>query len=93
MSKGGTGRGRGWLNLKQNAPVVGVTMPTVSSPATVQSADPLREDAQFVDVDYLDLVNKVKQLNVNDDGILFNKKIKYIFESWTENCQTKEEVE
>lgn len=89
----GVGRGRGWLNLKQNQ-----NIPNSSGPTTLTSPiNPtnVKEETQFTDIpnETNDLVNKIKQLNICDDGILFNQKIKYIVENWKNDCRTNEEVE
>lgn len=91
----GKGRGRGWLNLKQsqntpNPTIVGnLTSPPASQTNTV------KEETQFSDIEKntTDLVNKIRQLNLGDDGILFNQKIKYIVENWKNECHTSDEVE
>lgn len=90
----GVGRGRGWLNLKQSQNVPNPTaVSTLTSPPINQAN--VKEETQFVDIpnDNNDLVNKIKQLNLSDDGILFNQKIKYIVENWKNDCRTNEEVE
>lgn len=98
MSKG-VGRGRGWLNLKQNqnnsnAAAIGNL---ASPPLTAVNQTNLnpKEETQFTDTSEngCDLVNKIKQLNINDDGILFNQKIKYIVKNWKNDCRSSEEVE
>lgn len=96
MSTSGTGRGRGWLNLKQNQ-----TTPTQTSTQGASNSNSTiglknytgREEKLFTDIDDCDLVNRVKQLSMNDDGILFNQKLKFIQDSWKYNCQSAEEVE
>ncbi|KAJ8947835.1 hypothetical protein NQ318_009980 [Aromia moschata] len=100
MTSSGIGRGRGWLNLKKN-PTVNVPLCPQSMPLNSSSINPLSpklsstDEVQFVDSsnEFTDLINKVKQLNVNDDGIKFNQKIKYIVENWKQNCETSEAVE
>lgn len=96
---GGVGRGRGWLNLKQNqnntdTAVVGNL---ASSPRTniTKTNIGLKEETNFSDVssDTVDLVNEIKTLNINDDVILINKKVKFFVKNWKNNCQTIEEVE
>lgn len=95
----GVGRGRGWLNLKQNqnntnpAVVGNVANPPKNS--VNQANLNTKEEKQFIDTqkEACDLVNKIKQLNINDDGILFNQKIKYIIENWKNDCRTSEEVQ
>jgi hypothetical protein len=34
----------------------------------------------------------MKEINVNDDGIMFNKKMKYVQEYWLQECGNEEEV-
>lgn len=98
MSKG-VGRGRGWLNLKQsqNNPNTAAVGNLASPPLSVVNQTNLNtnEENQFVDPPEsgCDLANKIKQLNINDDGILFNQKIKYIVENWKNDCRSSEEVE
>lgn len=98
MSKG-VGRGRGWLNLKQsqNNPNTAAVGNLASPPLSVvnQTNVNTNEENKFIATpeDGCDLVNKIKQLNVNDDGILFNQKIKYILENWKNDCRSGEEVE
>lgn len=91
----GVGRGRGWLNLKQNqnTPNSTAVVGTIASPPITPAN--VKEEIQFVDIpnDNNDLVNKIKQLNLSDDGILFNQKIKYIIKDWNKDCRTSEEVE
>lgn len=98
----GVGRGRGWLNLKQNqnstapAAVGNLTSPTVTSVnLTNTNITNTKEQNKFEDFPDNDtaVVNRIKQLDLNDDGILFNQKIKYIVENWKTDCQTSEEVE
>lgn len=68
-----------------------------------QSPSPLLQLSDqncFVDVvaaapvhaDDVELIEKVKHLSRHDDGILFNQKIKYILQFWTNACQTPDEV-
>ncbi|CAG9762262.1 unnamed protein product [Ceutorhynchus assimilis] len=84
---GGIGRGRGWLKLKSQD----IKNPGSESPST------LANDAsqQFSDAceDYAGLISEIKQLNINDDGIKFNQKIRHILESWNEECQNAMDVE
>ncbi|CAH0550645.1 unnamed protein product [Brassicogethes aeneus] len=86
------GRGRGWLNVykSNSAPI----QPGIVPEPVINNAKPV-DNTKFVDAreEYMDLANKVKKLNVNDDGILFNQKIKYILENWKECCSNGEEVE
>lgn len=87
MSKSGVGRGRGWLKLQKNQQNV--------SPNTVPlPPESLKDESEFSDVsEYKDLISRVKELDVTDDGIKFNQKIRYILENWKQDCQTSEEVE
>jgi hypothetical protein len=34
----------------------------------------------------------MKEINLNDDGIMFNKKMKYVQEYWLQECGNEEEV-
>ncbi|CAH2007181.1 unnamed protein product [Acanthoscelides obtectus] len=92
MSKSGVGRGRGWLNLNktqsQNA------VPKVGA-ATAGQDLTAAEESRYIDASssYNDLINKIQQLNIKDDGILFNQKIKYVLENWKQDCQNSEQVE
>lgn len=91
---GGVGRGRGWLNLKgQN-----IKSPGSESNIPNHNVSPdfnLSENKKFSDAgsDYSDLISKINQLNINDDGIKFNQKIQYIIENWAKDCQSAPEVE
>ncbi|KYB26290.1 hypothetical protein TcasGA2_TC009812 [Tribolium castaneum] len=79
----GAGRGRGWLNLGSNAEPpkpMGLPPPVVPSPVEVSP-------------EYKELVDRVKELNVNDDGILLNQKVKHIQSFWQNECHTQEEVQ
>lgn len=91
MSKPGIGRGRGWLNLKSQNNASNTNRVGNNVPVSCQDSC----ENEFTDAknDYNDIINKVKQLNMNDDGILFNQKVKYILENWNEDCQTPEQVE
>ncbi|CAH0562882.1 unnamed protein product [Brassicogethes aeneus] len=40
-----------------------------------------------------ELQSRIKFLDINDDGIRFNQKIRFILEKWTANCPTKEDVQ
>lgn len=98
MSSSGVGRGRGWLNLNKNQNAAVVPPRPGSSPTSINPLSPnlaLIDDAQFVDKsnEFTDLINIVKQLNLNDDGIKFNQKKKHLLESWKESCQTGDDVE
>ncbi|KAJ8925440.1 hypothetical protein NQ315_009273 [Exocentrus adspersus] len=98
MSSSGVGRGRGWLNLSKNPnPAAEPPRPgSIPSPTSVNPNSPsLIDESHFADKsnEFIDLINIVKQLNINDDGIKFNQKKKYIVESWKDCCQTGEEVE
>ncbi|KAL1497502.1 hypothetical protein ABEB36_008453 [Hypothenemus hampei] len=92
MSNTGVGRGRGWLNLKnQEKSNPGVTSLDLEQIASFT----IQEKTEFSDSsdDFSSLINKIKKLNLNDDGILFNQKIKYIVENWNEDCKNAAEVE
>lgn len=94
----GVGRGRGWLNLKMQG--------TKSPGGETQNSPPIINDShspnlhspdnrKFEDApdDFSSLINKIKQLNLQDDGIKFNQKIKYIVEGWTQDCLNGADVE
>lgn len=98
----GVGRGRGWLNLKQNqnstapAAVGNLTSPTITSVnLTNTNITNTKEENKFLDIPDNDtaLTNIIQQLNINDDKILFKKQITYIAENWKPDCKTSEEVE
>ncbi|KAJ8927017.1 hypothetical protein NQ314_020580 [Rhamnusium bicolor] len=100
MSSSGVGRGRGWLNLNKNQNVSSVPPRpgSIPSPTTINPLSPkltITDDTQFTDAtnDFTDLISNIKQLNMNDDGIKFNQKLKYVLEIWNEKCQTTEDVE
>ncbi|XP_044265908.1 CBP80/20-dependent translation initiation factor [Tribolium madens] len=79
----GAGRGRGWLNLGSN----------VEPPKPMGLPQPLAPSPVEVSPEYRALVDRVKELNVNDDGILLNKKVKHIQNFWQDECHSQEEVE
>ncbi|XP_028131801.1 CBP80/20-dependent translation initiation factor-like isoform X1 [Diabrotica virgifera virgifera] len=90
MSKGG--RGRGWLNINknQNNPVPPGNIVTVAKPNIPSVAD----ESLFTDAsEYKEIINRVKELNISDDGIKFNQKLRYILENWKQDCKSSEEVE
>ncbi|XP_066262149.1 uncharacterized protein [Euwallacea similis] len=93
---GGVGRGRGWLNLKaQGAKSPGLEN---SSPPITNNVSPNfsnQDNRKYVDAleDFTSLINKIKQINLEDDGIKFNQKIRYIVEGWNQDCQNGSEVE
>ncbi|KAG5861709.1 hypothetical protein JTB14_036471 [Gonioctena quinquepunctata] len=97
MAKAAGGRGRGWLNLSKNqgAPnnfSVPMVPPLIGNTNHINPS--VIDDNQFVDaVEYIDLINVVKELNISDDGIKFNQKMKYILEKWKEDCKTGDDVE
>lgn len=98
MTSSGVGRGRGWLNLNKNQNAAVIPPRPGSSPTSVNPLSPnlaLIDDAQFADKsnEFIDLINIVKQLNLNDDGIKFNQKKKHILETWKESCQAGDDVE
>ncbi|RZC43086.1 uncharacterized protein BDFB_006990 [Asbolus verrucosus] len=81
----GAGRGRGWLNLGKNAEPprpMGLARPP-ANPTPVQQ----------VECKYKGLIEKVKEMNVSDDGIMFNKKLQYIQTYWVQECGSREDVE
>ncbi|XP_057669364.1 uncharacterized protein LOC130901784 [Diorhabda carinulata] len=96
MSKSGVGgRGRGWLHLNKN-------QNAAPNPAPIQVADNpknitvIGDESKFTDVnehEFKDLISKIREIKVTDDGIKFNQKIKYILENWKQDCQNSEEVE
>nr|CAH7714674.1 unnamed protein product [Callosobruchus chinensis] len=95
MSKGGVGRGRGWLNLNKNqGQNASNTPPRVGNATAGQDFTPA-EESRYIDApsSYNDLISKIQQLNTKDDGILFNQKIRYVLENWKQDCQNSEQVE
>nr|XP_023013387.1 uncharacterized protein LOC111503334 [Leptinotarsa decemlineata] len=96
MSKNSGGRGRGWLNLnKNNSSSSNMSNPVVPvgnlSNHVIQSTN---DENLFVDAqEYNDLVNIVKKLNIDDDGIKFNQKIRHLLEQWKAVCLTSDDVE
>lgn len=95
---GGVGRGRGWLNLKAQSTKNPGSGTSTSPPIVNNTPSPnlnSHDNGKYSNVadDYTDLISKIKQLSVNDDGIMFNQKIRYIIESWNEDCQNPVEVE
>ncbi|XP_060536163.1 uncharacterized protein LOC132708071 [Cylas formicarius] len=89
MSASGVGRGRGWLNLKSQ------NVPGAPGSGTSPNSSPSPTDQHFSNAvsDFSILLGKIKQLNLADDGIKFNQKIKYILDGWFEECQTASDVE
>lgn len=81
----GAGRGRAWLNLAKNSepPRPGGPLPSVNG---------FVED-YHISEDNKELIERVKLLNSNDDGIAFNNKMKHIQNFWIERCHCKEDVE
>ncbi|XP_050292691.1 uncharacterized protein LOC126733423 isoform X2 [Anthonomus grandis grandis] len=96
----GIGRGRGWLNLKaQNQTINAPGSENAQSPPALNNLPPPKVNSNVIDTfsdaqnDYSSLVSKIKHLDINDDGIMFNQKIKHIIESWYQDCQNAPEVE
>ncbi|KAJ3649829.1 hypothetical protein Zmor_021549 [Zophobas morio] len=86
MSSCGVGRGRGWLNLSKSAEPpkpMGLSKPPMNTPSP----------APQLSSEYDELVDRIKELSTNDDGIMFNKKMKYIQSYWTQDCTRQKEVE
>lgn len=79
----GAGRGRGWLNLTPNSePPKPMGLPQPLPPA----------QSPPVKVEHQELINRVKELSVNDDGILLNRKVQHIQAFW-HDCSGEKEVE
>nr|CAI5864773.1 unnamed protein product [Callosobruchus analis] len=95
MSKGGVGRGRGWLNLNRNQGQNASNTPPRVGNATAGQDFTSAEESRYIDApsSYNDLISKIQQLNTKDDGILFNQKIRYVLENWKQDCQNSEQVE
>lgn len=55
----------------------------------------MQDNRTFSDAshEYDDLIGKIRLLNINDDGIKLNQKIKYIIENWNEICRNEMDVE
>lgn len=96
---GGVGRGRGWLNLTQNPnvpdPAVVGSLPKVSTSPKTKINLNVEDESRFTDSpnDTNDFVNKISQINLSDDGILFNQKLKYITTNWKNCCKSDVETE
>ncbi|CAG9864054.1 unnamed protein product [Phyllotreta striolata] len=90
MSKSGVGRGRGWMNLQKNQQqhVLPINIHANETPKIS-----LKDVTEFIDIENDELTKRIKELNINDDGIKFNQKIKFILEKWKQDCQTGEDVE
>jgi hypothetical protein len=81
----GAGRGRGWLNLPKSAEP---PRPTGLHKPTVNNTSPVPQ----INSPYKELIDRMKEINLNDDGIMFNKKMKYVQEYWLQECGNEEEV-
>ncbi|XP_030765691.1 uncharacterized protein LOC115889761 [Sitophilus oryzae] len=94
---GGVGRGRGWLNLNTpNKYTPGIDeMPSPSASKHLNTNEIDDENKYYTDVpqDFSDLINAVKVISLEDDGIKFNQKMKYITEIWVEKCRNSDDVE
>lgn len=89
MAASGIGRGRGWLNLNKQQRPGGVPEST-----TVTQEVSLNSTMNQLNItEYTKLINQINMLNENDDGILFNQKLKTIIEVWQESCKTDADVE
>lgn len=88
MAASGIGRGRGWLNLnKQQRPGGTPENATVSHDLSANTTM-----SQLNITEYAKLINQINMLNENDDGILFNQKLKAIMKVWQESCKTEADV-
>lgn len=91
----GIGRGRGWLNLKQNQNCSNAAVGNLASPSVSQTNLKTEEEAEFTDMpkDNDDLLVIMSQINLNGDGKLLDQNIRYILKNWKSVCQTPEDVE
>lgn len=96
MSGSGTGRGRGWLNLNKNAgaPKPGGLPNGISTNNTFSESKLVHDQssATIGNSQYQSLVCLLEQLDLNDDGILLNQKLKHIIESWGIECNSDTDV-
>lgn len=92
MAASGIGRGRGWLNLNKQQRPGGV--PESVSVTTVTQEVSLNTTMTQLNIgEYAKLINQINMMNENDDGILFNQKLKAIIEVWKESCKTDADVQ
>ncbi|XP_025836599.1 uncharacterized protein LOC108744470 isoform X2 [Agrilus planipennis] len=84
MAASGVGRGRGWLNLnKRSNPIRPGPIPSSNENQNAEKAS-LGKDK---------VLSTLEALDVKDDGILLNQKLKYILECFEQECKTANEVE
>lgn len=88
MAASGIGRGRGWLNLNKQRPGG-----TPESTSVTQDMSLNSTMNQLNITEYTKLISQINMLNENDDGILFNQKLKAIMEVWQDSCKTDDDVQ
>ncbi|KAF5297902.1 hypothetical protein FQA39_LY11887 [Lamprigera yunnana] len=76
-SVSGSGRGRGWMKLKDKG----------------DNKCPGDQDSKkYNDCQYSKLISIFEQIDEEDDGILLNQKLKRLYEVWLEECTSLEEI-
>lgn len=85
----GTGRGRGWLNIKNGSARPGGP---VTSDSPHNAYEPIAVTTFEDGNKFKDIVGLVRQLNVHDDGIMQNRKLNGLYQVFSTEFKDDKEI-